>query len=106
MFSYEINSPAFTSKHSNVLIAIVMGVFAFTFYFCNNLLYWLYSLKQWTISIEVPHQIARNIEEGGIRISETCYNSMKWIGILINLLVTACVGVFRYLLCLDILQGR
>jgi uncharacterized membrane protein len=67
---YLMNSELFVSSHDHSLIASMIAVTAFLFYFCNNLLYWLYSLKQWTISIEVPRQINRLTEEDlGIHIS-------------------------------------
>lgn len=78
----------------------------FIFYFSNNLVYWLYSLKQWTISIEVPRQINRLTEEDlGIHISEGCYRSLKWTGIACSFLVASLLAFFRYKLCIDLLEN-
>jgi hypothetical protein len=86
------------------LIAGGLAVSAFCFYFLNNLLYWLYSLKQWTISIEVPRQINRHSEEEpGIQVSQGCYRLLKWLGITCNFIVAILLAVYRYKLCMDLM---
>ena len=97
ILSYLMNSELFVSSNSDSVIAAGMAVSAFLFYFCNNLLYWLYSLKQWTISIEVPRQISKLTEEDpGITVSQNCYKSLKWIGILANASVSILIAIYRY----------
>lgn len=102
IIAYLQNSPTIVQQNP-YFIAWPMEIFAFLFYFSNNLLYWLYSLKQWTISIEVPRQISK--EPKGLHISQKCYNILKWVGIAANFTVALLLGFFRYQLCLDYSNG-
>ena len=65
-------------------------------YFNNNLYVWLYSLKQWTISIEVPRQLRGTDDQSGLHISRITYNVIKWLGIVINFFVAFLVAYFRF----------
>jgi len=60
-------------------------------YFSNALYSWLFSIEQWYISITIPTKInnRQTGEKVDAKISKTCYNIMKWIGIV---LITAVVG--------------
>jgi hypothetical protein len=55
-FYYMLNDPDYLPAHSD-LVRWGMAVACMLLYFNNNLYCWLYSLKQWTISIEVPRQL-------------------------------------------------
>jgi hypothetical protein len=39
------------------LFAWILGISVLLFYFCNTLVWWLYGLKQWIISIEIPRKL-------------------------------------------------
>lgn len=77
------------------LFAWLLSIFITVFYFSNTLVWWLYGFKQWQISIEVPNQLNKNAN--GLRISSSCFEIIKWIGIAINAALCLALGVFRYL---------
>ena len=52
-FYFWLNSPDYLTTNAN-LVRWGLAVACMLLYFNNNLYIWLYSLKQWTISIEVP----------------------------------------------------
>lgn len=86
------------------MFAWLLSLAVSIFYFCNTLVWWLYGLKQWTISIEIPRKF--NIEvKDGIRVTQKCYRIMKWTGIGVNVIVVAVLAVFRYLVVISIAKN-
>jgi hypothetical protein len=72
-------------------------------YINSFLVCWLYSLKQWQISIEVPKQL--NGSYDGLNLSKACYSRIKWIGIVVNVLTVLQVAYWRYELTVETALG-
>jgi 4-hydroxybenzoate polyprenyltransferase len=55
MFLFQLlqNDEKYQSQRQS-FVAVMTSLGASMFYFSNNLVYWLYSFKQWAISIQVP----------------------------------------------------
>ena len=55
MFLFDfLQKDAQYESQREVFVALMGSLFTSLFYFSNNLVYWLYSFKQWAISIQVP----------------------------------------------------
>ena len=71
--------------------AIMDTICIFFFFGTSNLMYWLFGFKYWVISIEVPRLISASKEgnEAGHKsiCSETRYEALNWVGIIINMAV-------------------
>lgn len=104
---WEVTS--FHQEHEPFL-AYFCGITIFLFYFVSNTIYWLFGLKYWVISIEIPHLLKKQREreaneakgivdkseqKPGRVCSETTYNVIMWVGILVNLGACAWTGVVR-----------
>ena len=50
---YMQRDEEFESKNK-VMVPLMNSLFTSLFYFSNNLIYWLYSFKQWAISYHLP----------------------------------------------------
>jgi len=74
-------------------VAVEVGI---TTFFANGgtlLLHWLFSFKYWVISLEIPKVLKAT--ETTLQSSETKYNILNSIGILVNLLFSIWVAVRR-----------
>lgn len=69
-------------------------------YLPNTLICWLYSLKQWAISIEIPRQLSQN--EESFHLTQKCYNYMKWTGVGLAVVVTFFMDLYRCKLVHDL----
>lgn len=76
-------------------------MFITSFYFCNTLVWWLYGFKQWVISIEVPRQL-KGEGDNSFHVNQKTYNIIKWIGIVINATVCIPLGIFRYIVIIEL----
>lgn len=65
----------------------------FLFHFSNNLIYWLYSFKQWSISVQVPALMNKPQE---IWLTPTRYRQIKWAGIAVNAAVIIALSISEY----------
>ena len=76
--------------------SIMYSITVFLFYFLSNLIYWLFGYKYWVISIEVPRSIAAtkkwSEEKDKSICSETGYEILNWVGIIINLIFCLLLG--------------
>lgn len=83
-------------------MAVLTGVGVFLFYFSNNLVYWLYSLKQWAISVQVP----KLISEQAVWLTPRKYNDIKTAGIVVDFVVVAASAVSRFFLWRDVIDNK
>jgi len=85
-----------------------MAIAVFLFYFNNTMYCWLYSLKQWTISIEVPRklQLESDPQETGFHMSKQRYNVIKWTGILVILALVTTASFYRFKLMSETVAGQ
>ena len=74
----------------------------FIFYFTNNVLYWLYSFKQWAISVQVPKLVSSKKQEGNEQwLTPKRYTAIKWIGVAVIFLIVGAFASLRYILWKD-----
>ena len=68
-------------------------------------MYWMFGFKYWVISIEVPRLIAATKEGSEANhksiCSETSYDALNWVGIIVNLIFCLYVGWKRGMLMYD-----
>ena len=93
----------------------LIGFSIFIFYFVSNLMYWLFGFKYWVISIEIPQLISNqeaelfNSNKEIVRserfCSETKYNLLNAIGILLNLFFCVWVAIKRAQLSYDMAES-
>jgi hypothetical protein len=75
--------------------AYAVGASVFGFYFISNLMYWLFGFKYWVTAIEIPALVKQERDDGKEKKrfwTETRYNVLNWIGILINLFTCLWLG--------------
>jgi len=74
----------------------------FIFYLTNNVLYWLYSFKQWAISVQVPKLVSSKKQEGNEQwLTPKRYTAIKWIGVAVIFLIVGAFASLRYILWKD-----
>lgn len=78
-------------------------MFITSFYFSNTLVWWLYGFKQWVISIEVPRQL-KSEGRSSFKVNQKSYNIIKWTGIGINAALCIPLGIFRYIVIIELAQ--
>lgn len=83
------------------LSAWLLSLAVLFFYFCNTLTWWLYGLKQWIISIEVPKKLSGEADTTTC-VTKKCYRILKWSGIVVNLGVSVAVAFYRYKLIMQL----
>jgi hypothetical protein len=94
------SDPVYRDSHAQ-LVALLVSISLFFFYFTNNLIYWLYGFKYWVMSIEVPGGYKKN--KGFL--SERAYNLISWFGILLNFALILVVSYQRYFLSMSFSNG-
>ena len=83
----------FTENHL-LWLNVLIGVGNFVYNFFLNLVHWLFGFEYWYISIEVP----RLQKEGPRTVTETQFNIIKYVGVGINLILSAVMGYYQWIL--------
>ena len=82
-------------------IAVFTSISMFIFYFSNDLVYWLYSFKQWTISVQVPQMIKSRKEQEKHWLTQKRYQQIKWAGVAVIFVIVTIYAVLREILWRD-----
>ena len=96
--AFAILSVCFYYEHTDVhknytkALAWTVGISTFFFNFGTLTMFWLFALKYWIISREVPKLFAAGRL---IRFSEQKYKIIKYIGFLVNLIPCLLIAFFR-----------
>ena len=75
----------------------------FTMFYLNSMVYWLYSFKYLVISIEVPRHFS---EKPAIKCTQTSYNVVKWLFIVINFGLCLWLSIVRSQIIYRVSKGQ
>ena len=93
-FGYVLEHNEVYTENHLLSLQIMISVGNFTYNFFLNLVHWLFGFEYWYISIEVP----RLQKEGPRTVTETQFNIIKYVGVGINLILSAVVGYYQWIL--------
>lgn len=80
-------------------IAAFTSISMFLFYFSNDIVYWLYSFKQWTISVQVPQIIkSKKNNQDKHWLTPKLYQQIKWAGVALIFVIVTTYAILRYIL--------
>ena len=81
-----------TQQNLVLIVAICVAIFTFLFNFCNITLHWLFSMKYWMVSREVPRLFEADRH---IKFNEQGYKVANTIGIILIIPICLIAAAFR-----------
>ena len=93
-FGYVLEHNEVYTENHLLSLQIMISVGNFTYNFFLNLVHWLFGFEYWYISVEVPR-----LQKGKPRtITEMQFSTIKYAGVLLNLIPCVMMGYYQWIL--------